>query len=59
MRKSSRVARGIRTTRADQRAVAGRARVRFGDARKNQRACRAEERPALNFTSAGGPEERK
>src|SRR6267143_1272295 len=46
MRKSSRVARGIRTTRADQRAVAGRARVRFGDARKDQRACRAEERPA-------------
>src|SRR5882672_4824822 len=46
MRKSSGFARGIRTTRADQRAVAGRARVRFGDARKDQRACRAEERPA-------------
>ena len=26
---------------------------------KDQRACRAEERPARNFTSAGGPEERK
>jgi len=51
--------RGIWTTRADQRAVAGRARVRCGAARKDQRACRAEERPARNFTSAGGPEERK
>src|SRR6267378_3063056 len=46
MRKSSGFARGIRTTRADERAVAGRARVQFGDARKDQRACRAEERPA-------------
>src|SRR6266850_1207445 len=32
----------------DQRAVAGRARVRCGAARKDQRACRAEERPARN-----------
>src|SRR6267142_364500 len=56
MRKSSRVARGIRTTRADERAIAGRARVRFGDARKDQRACRAEERPARGGLYDAGSE---
>src|SRR2546422_2338308 len=59
MRKSSRVARGIRTTRADQRAVAGRARVRFGDARKDQRAGRAEERPARGGLYDAGSIERQ
>src|SRR6266404_6251039 len=59
MRKSSRVARGIRTTRADQCVVAGRARVRYGDARKDQRACRAEERPARGGLYDAGSIERQ
>src|SRR3989441_1640624 len=59
MRKSSGFARGIRTTRADRRVVVGRARVRYGDARKDQRACRAEERPARSGLYDPGSIERQ